>query len=546
MKHRRLVAGICIFGLSLTALSAWAVARVDRNTEERLLEVQTLQAATVLSTALMLIQQPMQAALDVQAATGPDVDVPAFRRAMTEIVGDSEEDFFVSASLWREGSSDYHAVASVGENPARDPQSPDLQGLLRRAFESPTSVVERLDVGEHSRIAYALADPETGLAVYTERALPADRRAPVDRDSAFADIDYAIYLGDRTEFEDLSTTDVDPADLPLTGLTFRTEVPFGDTVLTLVTTPRRHLGSSLSQWLPLIVVVGGVLLTLAAALVARQLVRARSRAEAGAETISALYRRVEVLYGEQRDLSVRLQRALLPQASPEIPGIESSAAYVAGGQGVDIGGDWYSLISIDDDRFAFVVGDVSGHGIDAVAVMARARFTLRAYLMDGNSPGAALFKSSRQFDITLDDHIITAIVGIGDRRTGEIVVANAGHPPPLLAKASGAEFVTTSVGPPLGIGPSTYQETAFTMPTDSTLILYTDGLIERRSEGIDIGMRRLADTASPAAQEPLETLIAQLLTTLHDESAADDIAVLALRRVSSVKPQPSCDIGVDR
>jgi serine phosphatase RsbU (regulator of sigma subunit) len=100
-----------------------------------------------------------------------------------------------------------------------------------------------------------------------------------------------------------------------------------------------------------------------------------------------------------------------------------------------------------------------------------------------------------------------------------------------LANASGAEYVTTSVGPPLGIGPSTYQETAFTMPVESTLILYTDGLIERRSEGIDIGMRRLADTAGPKAQDPLEGLISGLLTDLRHQDAADDIAVLALRRI---------------
>jgi serine phosphatase RsbU (regulator of sigma subunit) len=355
----------------------------------------------------------------------------------------------------------------------------------------------------------------------------------VDRDSAFADLSYAIYIGKGTDLADLSTTDVDPADLPLKGVTYRTEVPFADTVITLVTSPRRHLGSPLSQRLPLILGVGGLLLTLIAALVARQLVRARSEAETNTETITALYQRDDVLHEEQRSLFVRLQRALLPQVIPDIPQIEIASEYVAGAQGVDIGGDWYSVIAIDDDQFAFVVGDVSGHGVDAVAVMAHARFTLRAYLVDGDSPQQALEKCSRQFDISVDDHMITVIAGIGNWRTGEIVMANAGHPPPLLIAADQAEYVPIPAGPPLGVGPSSYESTTFTLTGGSTLILYTDGLIERRTEDIDTGMRRLADVVRPIAAEPVAAIVDQVLTSLRDEDAADDIAVLALRRLSS-------------
>jgi serine phosphatase RsbU (regulator of sigma subunit) len=393
--------------------------------------------------------------------------------------------------------------------------------------------VERVEVGEQVRIAFALADASTGYVVYAERAVPANRRSRVDRDSAFADLDYAIYLGKRTTVSDLSTTDVDPADLPLGGLTYRAEVPFGDTVLTLVTSPRRHLGSPLSRRLPIILGIGGLLLTTIAALVARQLVRARSDAENNAETTTALLHRVDILYEQQRDLFVRLQRALLPQVIPDVPHTEIASEYVAGAQGVDIGGDWYSVIDVDDDQFAFVVGDVSGHGVDAVAVMAHARFTLRAYLVDGDSPQLALEKSSRQFDISIDDHLITAIVGIGNWRTGEIVLANAGHPPPLLVTADRIDYVSTAVGPPLGIGPTSYEPATFTMPGGSTMILYTDGLIERRTEDIETGMRRLTDVVAPIGHEPLDAMVDQILTSLRDDDAADDIAVLAIRRLTS-------------
>lgn len=210
-------------------------------------------------------------------------------------------------------------------------------------------------------------------------------------------------------------------------------------------------------------------------------------------------------HDDQRELFLRLQRALLPHVIPTIPQLDVATSYVAGSAGVEIGGDWYSIVDIGEDRFGFVVGDVSGKGIDTVAEMARARFTIRAYLVDGASPAESLEKCSHQFDIAVDEHIVTVVVGVGTWRTGEVVVASAGHPPPLLLTAEDAAYVDLPVGPPLGVGATGYEAATFTMPRGSTLLAFTDGLVERRGEDIDDGMRRLAD-------------------------AADDTAVLALRR----------------
>jgi serine phosphatase RsbU (regulator of sigma subunit) len=525
----RLVAAICAAGLLLTVLSSWAVARVDRSTEERLLELQTRQAAAVLSTAVSLIQQPMRTALDAQAAA-PSTGRLAFDNVMSGQVGEEEGQFFVSASLWRAGEDGLREVASLGTEPWLEPGAPETRAFLERALTTPTTVVDHLAREDRSRIVYALADAATGFVILTERAIPANRRAPVDNDAAYSGLNYAIYLGDSTDLEHMTTTDRDPSDLPLDGLTDRVEVPFGDTVLTLVTTPRRHLGSTLSQRLPLIIFAGGLLLTAAAALVARRLVRSRADAEANTATITSLYQRVDSLYEEQRALSVRLQRALLPQANPLIPRLEVASRYVAGARGVDIGGDWYSLIPVGDDEFAFVVGDVSGHGVDAVAVMARARFTLRAYLVDGHGPAEALEKCSRQFDIVVDDHMITAVVGVGNSRTGEVRLASAGHPPPLLVTDRGRDYVETIPGPPLGIGAASYHPITLTMGPGSTLLMYTDGLVERRGESIDVGLRRLSDAVGMLDGEPVDALVEDLVSTLRHPAAADDIAVLALRR----------------
>ena len=117
--------------------------------------------------------------------------------------------------------------------------------------------------------------------------------------------------------------------------------------------------------------------------------------------------------------------------------------------------------------------------------------------------------------------------------TGEITVANAGHPPPLLVTGAGAEFVQTPVGRPLGAGRFTAESATFTMPAGSTLFCYTDGLIERRSEDIDAGLRRLAHEVASVVQQPLDVLISTVIASMRDDSPADDIAVLALRRLET-------------
>jgi serine phosphatase RsbU (regulator of sigma subunit) len=529
-RRDRAAAFTVVIGLLLTATSAWAAYQADTSTEDRLLETQTLQAATVLSTAILTVEQPLMIALQVQSTTAPDGNPAVFRRTFSASMDADRQ--LVSASLWhQEPGGTFTRLTAVGDAPGMDPRGSEVQDFLQRAQATETSVVEQIAVGDQSRIAYALGDPTTGFVVKVERAIPANRRATVDNNSAFSKLDYGIYLGEETRLPALLTTNVDPADLPMEGNTYSTKIDFGDTKLTLVMRSDGHLGSDLSRWLPLLLLLGGLLLTLATALVTRQLIGARIRVEADSATIKTLYQRNNTLFEDQRALFLRLQRALLPHVIPDIPQLEVASKYVAGADGIEIGGDWYSIVAVGEDHFGFVVGDVSGRGVDAVAEMARARFTLRAYLLDGNSPAEALAKSSAQFDIAVDDHIVTAVVGLGTWKTGEVVVANAGHPLPLLMSADGSDYVRMPVGPPLGVGASSYESTTFTMPEGSTLVAYTDGLVERRGEDIDAGMQRLVDAADRHRHESLSDLLTSVLDALRDMGASDDIAMLALRRL---------------
>ena len=172
------------------------------------------------------------------------------------------------------------------------------------------------------------------------------------------------HLGPTTRPSDLATTDLPVGQLPISGDTTSEAIPFGNATLTLIAGPRGQLGGALGAELPWIFLVAGVLLTIATAVTTEQLVRRRRLAEEDAQTIAGLYVRLDGLYGAQRSIAETLQRALLPQSNPSIPNLEIASRYVAGADGVDIGGDWYSLIPVDEQRFAFAVGDVSGRGIE--------------------------------------------------------------------------------------------------------------------------------------------------------------------------------------
>jgi serine phosphatase RsbU (regulator of sigma subunit) len=379
-------------------------------------------------------------------------------------------------------------------------------------------------------VAYAYASAGTPrYVVYVERAIPPNRRVAVESDSAFSDLHFATYIGPDPSPATLATTDQDPAALPLTGDTARATIPFGDTVITLVATASAPLGGTLGRQLPWVFLAAGLVLTALAATWTSQLIRRREAAEQDAGTIQGLYARLDGLYAEQRGIAETLQRALLPRTGPPVPGLETAFRYVAGAQGVDVGGDWYSVARVDETQVAFVVGDVSGRGVSAAALMARLRFTMLAYLLEGHGPDAVLDMCARQIDLAEDGHFATVLIGVVDLPSGVVTVANAGHPPPLLVSAGQAVYAPTIVGPPIGTWPAHYETTSFEMTPGCMLLAYTDGLIERRGESLGVGLERLADAAVRAAgRSTLESTLDGVLELMVQEASEDDIALLAL------------------
>ena len=534
MTAGRLGFAVGLVGLIATGSVAWTVRSVNSSNERRLLEVQTAQAGAVLSASILALQGPLATALQIETATGGDV--AQFTRFMAGYVGPDK--LFASASVWQINGSSTRVVTTLGQASVLAPTSAAAQAFVRKAAHSSTFVVTSIPAKSPQSVGYALASSTNPtFAIYAERAIPADRRVPVESDAAFSDLKFATYIGDTTNSADLATTDVSPDQLPLTGRTARIAVPFGDTKLTLVTAPLGHLGGSLGANLPWIVLVFGILLTVTSAFVAVQLARRRKEAERNSETIGSLYSDLDRLYAEQRNIAVTLQRALLPRRIPAIANLEVASRYVAGTDGVDVGGDWYSFIQVDEERFAFVVGDVSGRGVNAATIMAQLRYTVRAYLLEGHDPGAILGMVSGQLDIAEDGHFATILVGVGDLSSREIKVANAGHLNPLVVSGNQSGFIQTAVGPPIGIGPASYAETTFSMAPGATLLAFTDGLIERRGEDIDRGFERVADAATNL-DTTLEAVLTRVLATVAEDTAVDDIAILAFRWVDVQLPDP--------
>jgi hypothetical protein len=312
----------------ITLSVTYGVHMVDRRNEHRLLELQTRQDSAVIAASILSITDPLTTALDLALASAGNATT--FDRYAQGITGPTKP--FASASLLQTGSS-ARLIASVGAAPWLDFSEPAGQKFISSAGSSSTFVVMTLHRSGSERIAYAISSPaDPRYVVYAERDIPPDRQVPIEQNSAFADLNYATYVGPAVP-ENLATTDVPPSHLPLSGYTAHAVIPFGNSEITLTATARGRLGGSLGADLPWDLLASGLLLTAGAVLLVDQLVRRRRRAEHHAETITTLFGELDELYGQQRTVAEALQQALLPPYHPSIRGLEVGSTYVAGVDG---------------------------------------------------------------------------------------------------------------------------------------------------------------------------------------------------------------------
>ena len=234
----------------------------------------------------------------------------------------------------------------------------------------------------------------------------------------------------------------------------------------------------------------------------------------------------------ERTLAARLQHALLPLPTKPVrlAGLRVEVAYLPAQTGLHVGGDWFSTIELPDGDALFVLGDVAGHGIDAVATMAQLRFTAKGMVITGSSLTGALARLNTLLLHSRDSHgtatMVLARYNPGERR---LVWAQAGHPPPLLLREGEVRYLERPRGMLLGASSSpVYAETECLLDPGDRLILYTDGLVERPAESIDLGLERLAEAAATHHNDGPGSL-APLLAALIRDDPRDDVCVVDIR-----------------
>jgi GAF domain-containing protein len=230
---------------------------------------------------------------------------------------------------------------------------------------------------------------------------------------------------------------------------------------------------------------------------------------------------------EQIVMAESLQRAVVLERPPTLPGLEVAARYQPAST-YQLGGDWWDAVELDDGRVAFVVGDVAGHGVAAATAMTQVRTAFRAYLFEGHGPRECVDQLDHLMSGLLDQRVATALVAIWDASTGRFEIANAGHPQPLLVTSGTATEVEVPVRPLLGVGMGRADSLDLHLPGGSTLLLYTDGLVERRGTDLRASTDRLLRLAATTAEDDLELWLDRLL--LEHADASDDTTVLAIRR----------------
>ncbi|HEX9032762.1 MAG TPA: ATP-binding SpoIIE family protein phosphatase [Streptosporangiaceae bacterium] len=238
-------------------------------------------------------------------------------------------------------------------------------------------------------------------------------------------------------------------------------------------------------------------------------------------------------YRRERATALTLQRSMLPTGLTAPASVQVQRRYLPGSKLIEVGGDWYESIALPGGRVALVVGDVAGHGVKAAVTMGRLRTAIKTLTMIELPPAETL---QRLDDLMqelgeFEPHFATCVYAVYDSVDGTCEVASAGHLPPLLVRPDGSsEFLDITPAPPLGIGAGPRNSCTLPIEDGSLLVMYTDGLVEKRTEDIDLGLARMREIFGPAsASQSLDDLCRLLLADVYDDHQRDDIAILISR-----------------
>lgn len=521
---------VAVIGVLATAALTWVSAALYTNNENRLLDLRARDVGAVLTEALPSIQTPLASAAALADATGGDM--AKFKRFVAPYVGTGAARQFVSVSLWSSRDTRRGPLAVVGAAPALRGSDPRARPFFAHAAKFAGLTVTNLLQSAQPRLGYGFSGPGAHgrFIAYGESRLPNNRYSAPQANASFNDLNYALFVGPTRGASNLLITSV--KRLPLNGHTVTKRIPFGDTFLTIAITPRRPLAGSFPERLPWVIAVVGLLLTLGAVLLVVRLIQRRTEAERLARRLEQVAAENQRLFTEQRTIAQTLQHALLPDVLPQLPGLQSAARYEAGVEGTEVGGDWYDLIPVGEQSLLLVMGDVSGRGLRAATTMASLRYAIHAYAAEGDAPADILTKLSKLVSVRTSGQLATVLCALVEVRARQVTITTAGHLPPLLISAGRAEFLKTDVGLPIGVDEhASYTSATVSAAPGATLLAFTDGLVERRGESIDVGLERLRAQAM-SNHASLPDLLGRILGELRDDDADDDTAIAGIRWVS--------------
>ena len=241
------------------------------------------------------------------------------------------------------------------------------------------------------------------------------------------------------------------------------------------------------------------------------------------------------LYSQTRRVASVLQATLLPQDLPEIPGWQIGTVYRQAGR-TDVGGDYYDVSGLDGGRVTVVLGDVMGRGVDAAVAGSKMRSAARVLATQDPEPEALAGAMDRFMATEPPTQMASSVYLLFEPERDDLAVVVAGHPPPLLVQGGRTRFVSEDGSPVHGLGEVPRASARVPFAVGDLLLLYTDGLVERRGESIDIGLKRLQAAAeelltSADDDTDLDEVLDELTEAVSDPDRHDDVAVLAFRRV---------------
>ncbi len=511
-----------------TAVAVWFATLVVDDQQDRLLTERTDEVALVFTSAIAAIPAQLSAQGGILRATNGSR--PAYERAATADLAASPNPQTGQTFAWLRRSPDgtYQVLAAAG------PQltvgdvvtDPATRRTLDRAMRTRTMVATPVH-GADRLLGFALGPPAApaGTLLFRQSALGPVQPPRNAGTAPFSELEVALYASPTVRDGQVlvSTT----GDLPMEGDIRTKAIAAGASTWLLVVTSRGPLVGRLADSAPMAILVLGLLGSLLIVAVIESAARRRDAAL--------------TLYAGEHQLAETLQRSLLPRL-PVLPGLDLAARYLAGGSGQMVGGDWFDVFPVRGDRVGIAVGDVIGHDLEAASAMAQIRATLRAYAVDGDPPVTVITRLDHLVDTFALTQLVTVMYGVLEPPAvdGSRVLrwTNAGHLPPLLRQPSGqveplvgGESVV--VGAPIA---AAHTQAECVVQPGSTLVLFTDGLVERPGGSLDDTLQQLSDSVAAAGGDA-DALCEHVLGELSVPLLRDDVALLAVR-LTGVEQSP--------